>query len=112
MPKLTNKKDNYYNEFDNQKFSEERIFMAVFNNDINGKAITGTSAADSIYNSGYNDLLQITGKFSASYSKAKSEVYFKVGSTAKAIILHDFTATNFHVNSSTYKISNSKLVKQ
>ena len=59
-----------------------------------------------------NDLLKITGTFSTSYSKSKGEVYFKVGSTSKAITLHDFTATSFHVNGATYKISGSKLVKK
>ena len=58
-----------------------------------------------------NDLLKITGTFSGTYNKSKSEVYFKVGTTSKAITLHDFTATSFNVNSDTYKISGGKLVK-
>ena len=67
---------------------------------------------DVIYGFENDDLLKITGTFSTSYNKSKAEVYFKVGTTAKAITLHDFTASTFHVNSSTYKISGSKLVKK
>ncbi len=67
---------------------------------------------DVIFGFENNDLLKITGTFSASYSKSKDEVYFKVGTTSKAITLSDFTATSFHVNSSTYRISGSKLVKK
>ena len=67
---------------------------------------------DVIYGFANDDLLKITGTFSASYNKSKSEVYFKVGSTKNAITLHDFTASTFNVNSSTYKISGSKLVKK
>ena len=66
---------------------------------------------DVIYDFANNDLLKITGKFSASYSKSKGEVYFKVGTTSKAITLKDFTATSFNVNGSTYKISGTKLVR-
>ena len=67
---------------------------------------------DVICDFGNDDMLKITGKFSASYSKSKGEVYFKVGTTSKAITLHDFTATSFNVNSSTYRISGTKLVKK
>lgn len=67
---------------------------------------------DIIYGFSDNDLLKITGTFSASYSKSKGEVYFKVGNTSKAITLHDFTATSFSVNDSTYHInSKNKFVK-
>ena len=45
-----------------------------------------------------DDLLKSMGTFSGTYNKSNSEVYFKVGSTAKAITLHDFTATSFNIN--------------
>ena len=68
---------------------------------------------DVIYGFENDDLLKITGKFSASYNSSKDEVYFKVGTTAKAITLSDFTATSFHVNSATYQInSKNKFVKK
>ena len=54
-------------------------------------------------------MLKITGKFSGTYNKSKGEVYFKVGSTSKAITLKDFEATTFNVNGTSYKISGSKL---
>ena len=66
---------------------------------------------DVIYGFDNNDMLKITGTFSASYSKSKDEVYFKVGSTSKAITLKDFSATSFNVNGTAYKISGTKLVK-
>lgn len=67
---------------------------------------------DVIYGFENNDLLKITGAFSASYSKSKGEIYFKVGSTSKAITLSDFSATSFNVNGTNYKISGTKLVKK
>ena len=67
---------------------------------------------DVIYGFENNDLLKITGTFSTSYDSSKHEVYFKVGNTSNAIMLKDFTATTFNVNSSTYQISGSKLVKK
>lgn len=67
---------------------------------------------DVIYGFENNDLLKITGAFSASYSKSKGEIYFKVGSTSKAITLTDFSATSFNVNGTNYKISGTKLVKK
>ena len=57
-------------------------------------------------------MLKITGTFSASYNKFKKEIAFKVGSTASAITLKDFTASTFNVNGTNYKISGSKLVKK
>ena len=66
---------------------------------------------DVIYGFDNNDMLKITGKFSASYSKSKGEVYFKVDSTSKAITLKNFTATSFNVNGDTYKISGTKLIR-
>lgn len=83
--------------------------------------LTGGSGADVfIYESGNdvitgfanNDLLQITGTFSATYSKSANTIAFKVGSTANAITLQDFTATTFNINSFNYKISGTKLVKK
>ena len=64
---------------------------------------------DIIYGFADNDMLKITGAFSASYSKSKDEVYFKVGTTSKAITLKDFSAASFNINGTTYKISGSKL---
>lgn len=67
---------------------------------------------DVVYGFENNDLLKITGAFSASYSKSKNEVYFKVGTTSKAITLTDFSASSFNVNGKLYQISGTKLVKK
>ena len=67
---------------------------------------------DVIFGFDDNDLLKITGAFSASYNRSKDEIYFKVGSTTNAITLKDFSATSFNVNGTAYKISGSKLVKK
>ena len=67
---------------------------------------------DVIYGFDNNDLLKITGSFSGTYNKSKKEVYIKVGSTANAITLKDFSATTFNVNNTNYKISGSALVKK
>jgi len=67
---------------------------------------------DFIFGFENDDMLKITGAFSNSYSKSKGEIYFKVGNTANAITLTDFSATNFNVNGTNYKISGSKLVKK
>lgn len=68
---------------------------------------------DIIYGFENNDMLKITGTFSASYNKSKKEIAFKVGSTASAITLKDFGSTStFNINGDTYKINNSKFVKQ
>ena len=67
---------------------------------------------DVIYGFENNDLLKITGAFSASYSKSKGEVYFKVGTTSKAITLSNFSASSFNVNGDIYQISGTKLVKK
>ena len=67
---------------------------------------------DVIYGFENNDLLKITGAFNGTYSKSKGEVYFKVGTTSKAITLTDFSATSFNVNGTNYKISGTKLVKK
>ena len=67
---------------------------------------------DIIYGFANDDMLKITGTFSASYNKSKKEIYFNVDSTAKAITLKDFTTTSFNINSSSYKISGTKLIKK
>ena len=57
-------------------------------------------------------MLQITGANVTGTANAKgTEVYFKVGSTSKAITLKNFTATTFNVNGDAYHISGKKLVK-
>ena len=68
---------------------------------------------DIIYGFDNTDMLLITGAFSASYSKSKKEIYFKVGSTSNAITLKDFgSTTSFNVNGISYKVSGSKLVEK
>lgn len=67
---------------------------------------------DVIFGFGKDDELEILGNFSATYNKSKKEIYFKVGSTANAITLKNFTATTFEINDVDYKISGSKLVKK
>jgi len=59
-----------------------------------------------------DDMLQITGTFSASYNRSKDEIYFKVGSTSKAITLKNFDTSSFNVNGDIYRISGSKLIKK
>ena len=69
---------------------------------------------DIIYGFDNKDTLtfdNITFKTSmASYSKSKGTITFNV--SGGSITLKDFTASTFHVNNSTYKISGSKLVKK
>ena len=68
---------------------------------------------DVIYGFGNNDLLQITGTFSAAYNVPSKTVAFKIGSTANAIVLRDFGSTStFNVNGTNYKISGTALVKK
>ena len=67
---------------------------------------------DVIYGFEDNDMLLITGDFSASYNESKGEISFKVDNTANAITLKDFSATNFKVNGYSYKISGSNLVRK
>ena len=67
---------------------------------------------DVIYGFDNTDMLQITGTFSASYNSTSKTVAFKVGTTANAITLQDYTATTFNVNGNNYVISGSKLVKK
>ena len=59
-----------------------------------------------------DDMLQITGTFSASYNRSKDEIYFKVGSTSKAVTLKNFDTSSFNVNGDIYRISGSKLIKK
>lgn len=90
---------------------------------VGNDSLAGSDGSDTfIYNNGEDkdiifgfdtsDLLQITGTFSASYSSKNKTVAFKVGSTANAITLKDFTATTFNVNGSSYVISGSSFVKK
>ena len=58
------------------------------------------------------DVLLITGKFSATYNATAKSVAFKVGSTANALTLQNVTADIFHINDFDYRISGSKLVKK
>jgi len=68
------------------------------------------SGKDVIYGFENNDLLKITGTFSASYNDSKNEIAFKVGSGS--VTLKEFTATTFNVNGDKYKISGSNFVKK
>ena len=45
-------------------------------------------------------------------NKKGTEIYLKVGSTAKAITLKEFDTNEFNINGATYQIENNKLVKQ
>ena len=66
---------------------------------------------DIIYGFDDKDTLTLDNlDFTASYSKSKGTITFKVDDGS--VILKDFTATTFHINDDTYKISGSKLVKQ
>ncbi|MBR4382613.1 MAG: hypothetical protein IKP64_03550, partial [Selenomonadaceae bacterium] len=56
------------------------------------------------------DLLQITGTFTGTYNKSSKSISIKVGSTANAITIKDFTATTFNINGDSYGISGTKLV--
>ena len=67
---------------------------------------------DVIFGFENDDLLKITGVFSASYDKNKKELAFTVGKTSSAITLRDFTAKSFYVNGELYKISGTKFVKK
>ena len=65
---------------------------------------------DIIYGFDNDDMLRIlNSSFSTSYNKSKREIYFKVGSTSKAITLKNFTATTFNVNGTRYRINGNKL---
>ena len=87
-------------------------------------SLWGQAGADTfIYNAGdgkdiisgfaNDDMIQITGTFSATYNAMTKAVAFKVGSTASAITLKNFMATAFNVNNGNdYIISGTKLVKK
>lgn len=86
-------------------------------------SLWGDSGADKyIYESGDgkdvifgfddSDMLQITGAFSASCNKKQSEVYFKIGTTSKAITLKEFSATSFNINGNKYVISGTNLIRK
>ena len=60
------------------------------------------SGDGNVYSFGSNDLLQITGTFSASYNKTSGDVFFKLGSNT--ITLKNSTTTTFHVNNKIYEI--------
>ena len=65
---------------------------------------------DVISDFGNDDMLLITGAFSASYDAKKNSIAFKVGSTSNAITLKNFTATTFNVNGFNYRIKGGKFV--
>ena len=65
---------------------------------------------DVVYNFGDEDALQISGTFTASV-KDKS-IAFKVGSTANALTLKDYSATSFNINGDAYQISGTSLTKK
>ena len=67
---------------------------------------------DVIFGFDNTDILEITSTFSGTYNKSKKEIYFKVGSTANALTLKNFTATTFNINDDSYKISGTKLVRK
>ena len=90
---------------------------------IGNDTLTGGAGADTfIYNNGEgkdvitdfgdDDLLQITGTFSATYNESKNTIAFKVGTTSNAITLKNFTASTFNINGDIYAISGKKLIKQ
>ncbi|MBR1647482.1 MAG: calcium-binding protein, partial [Selenomonadaceae bacterium] len=58
------------------------------------------------------DMLQITEAFTGTYNKSSKTISIKVGSTASAITIKDFTATTFNINGDSYGISGTKLVKK
>jgi len=57
-----------------------------------------------------DDMLLITGAFTASVNASAKTIAFKVDSTANAVTLKNYTATSFNINGFKYKISGSKLV--
>ena len=65
---------------------------------------------DVIYGFGNEDALQIVGTFTASLKGG--DVSFKVGSTANAVTLKDYSATTFNVNGDTYAITNGAFTKK
>lgn len=105
----------------------DRLYGDAGNDTLTGGAgndsLWGGDGADTfLYNEGdgkdvivgfdTDDMLQITGDWTAAYSTKTKAVSFKVGSTASALTLKDFTATTFTVNNETYQISDNKFVKK
>ncbi|MBR1647521.1 MAG: hypothetical protein IJ685_12205 [Selenomonadaceae bacterium] len=95
----------------------DKLFGGTGNDSLWGDAGADTfiygngDGKDVIFGFDDTDMLEITGVFSATYNKSKNQIAFKVGSTARAITLKDFTATTFNINGDDYKISGTKLVK-
>ena len=67
---------------------------------------------DIIFDFDADDLLQITGTFTGTYNIGTNTIAIKVGSTADAITLQDFTANTFNINGDSYRISGTKLIKK
>lgn len=67
---------------------------------------------DVIYKFANDDMLKITGSFTTSLNNSKKEIYFKVGSTANAITLKNYSATTFNINGTNYKVGSSSLIKK
>ena len=94
---------------------DDTLWGGLGNDTLNG----GDGADKFIYESGdgkdvisgfdKNDMLLITGAFTASYDKTADTIAFKVGSGS--ITLKDFTATTFNVNGYNYRVKGNKLVK-
>ena len=57
-----------------------------------------------------DDMLLITGAFTASVNASAKSIVFKVDSTANALTIKNYTATTFNINGLKYKISGSSLV--
>ena len=67
---------------------------------------------DVIYNFGNNDELQFSGNFTTTVNAKDNSIAFKVGSTANAITLKDYSADTFTINGTDYQVSGSKLVNK
>ncbi|MBR1806640.1 MAG: hypothetical protein IJ774_09700, partial [Selenomonadaceae bacterium] len=65
---------------------------------------------DVVYGFGDGDALNFNGDFTASVKG--NSIAFKVGSTANAVTLKDFTAEEFNVNGDTYEISNGTFTRK
>lgn len=90
---------------------------------IGNDTLKGGAGADTfIYNNGEgkdvitdfgdDDLLQITGTFTGTYNASANAIAFKVGSTASALTLKNFTATTFNINGDAWRIKNGAFVKK
>ncbi|MBR1645262.1 MAG: hypothetical protein IJ685_00650, partial [Selenomonadaceae bacterium] len=65
---------------------------------------------DTIYDFADDDALQFSGNFEATVKD--NSIAFKVGSTANAITLKDYSADTFTINGTDYQVSGSKLVNK